>query len=229
MLMPQRVFPSKRRAASVLLPLLLACAATPCVAAPYAITYTGQTFNSSLPGVADGEAYTLTLIVDNGGTSAASQTWGAVECAIWRMSGGARVFTQPRSDSGNTASAGSAVTGADGALTQMFTSADGVATLDYTATGFSPALTPPVWWVANGSTPVFYDGNSLGFGDANVGISMAPADWSAPRRVAGACDDADYTPPTPTHTTAVPALGPAALALLAGLLGAVGWRRKTLS
>jgi len=213
---------------ALLLPLLLAGAAAPAVAAPFAITYTGQTFNSTLPGVADGEAYTLTLIVDNGGTSAASQTWGAVECAIWRMSGGARVFTQPHSTTGNTASVGSAATGPNGALTQMFTSADGVATLDYTATGFSPALTPPVWWVANGSTPVFYDGNSLGFGDANVGISMAPADWSAPRRVAGACDDADYTPPTPTptQTIAVPALGPAALALLAGLLGAAGSRTR---
>jgi len=220
--------PHPRHTPRLLALAAMAVAAAAAHAAPFAISYTGQVFNSSLPGVADGEAYTVTLVLDNGGTSAASQTWGAVECAIWRV-GSARVFTQPRSSTGNTTSVGSAATGANGVLTQMFTSADGVATLDYTATGFSPALTPPVWWVANGGTPVFFDGDSLGFGDANVGVSMDPADWSAPRRVMAACDDTSYAPPAPGQPTSVPTLSTAGLGLMAALVGTLGWRTRRRS
>lgn len=45
------------------------------MAAPYATTYTGTIANSGIPAeVPDGAVFTLTLVFDNGGTTAASQS-----------------------------------------------------------------------------------------------------------------------------------------------------------
>ena len=210
----------KALAAAAFALLASACA----LAAPFATTYTGYvTLGSTLPGAATDEPYTLTLVFNNGGDTANSQSWDSITCAIWRMNGGSMALRQP----GGTAT-GTVTTSPSGALTAMFASVTGLADLNNsTATGFNPALVLPVYWAANGTNPVFVDSDNHGFGDVEGGVQLTLERWTAPVRVVSSCDDTPYATPTPT---AVPTLGHAALALLAGSLGTVGFigrRRNT--
>lgn len=54
----------------------LATSALPAQAAPFALTFTGSISSTGgAPGVAVGDVFTVDVIVDNGGMSAASQVW----------------------------------------------------------------------------------------------------------------------------------------------------------
>lgn len=120
---------------------------------------------------------------------------------------------------------GTVATNPGGALTGMYTDVRGTSATAAGSSG-SMALTGPVTWFANDHNPVFIDGvDDHILYATGTGVSMAPPHWTAPQRVAGECDDMPYAalPATP-----VPTLDHAALALLAGLLGAAGaiGRRK---
>ena len=208
------------------LALLLAALGTAAAAAPYATTYSSLVGPApTLAGLNTGDPYTITIIMDNGGTQAGSQTWESASCVIWRIGpGGNRVYTQA-----GHATTGAATTLADGTLSNFFSYVTGTGdTGNHTATGFSPALTPVILWNANGLAPVFQDSSSQAFSDgidASGGVTMTPGAWSAPQRVTGPCDDTLYTAPGPTPTP-VPTLGHAALALTSGALGLLGWRAR---
>jgi len=202
---------------------LLAAASATAAAAPFATTYQGRVGFSTMTGVPYDTPYTVTLVMDNGGTMAGGQSWGTVACAIWRIGDG-RVYIQ--ADPGAN---GAATTLADGSLWGFFSAVtgtgDGIGSAsNYTATGFSPALTIPVIWQANGQAPVFTDSASQGFNDADGGIGMAGDLWSTPQRVTAACDDTPYA--APPAATPVPTLGHVGLALMAALVGALGWRTR---
>jgi hypothetical protein len=206
-----------------------AALAAPAHAAPYATMHSGMVDSTSVPGVNDGEAYTVTIIFDNGGTSAASQTWEAAHlvCAIWRFSNGSAQFTQSLAGA-SLSYMGHARSNPAGALGVMFDSIEEDDASTYTATGFTTPLTQPVEWRINNNNPIFADTNGTGGTVTAVGGVPTNAQyWTAPVRVTAACNDAPYTG-VPTATP-VPTLGHAGLALLSGVLGAAGWlnrRRK---
>lgn len=212
---------------TVLAAFVLSTAVATAGAAPYATTYTGTVFESTFPEVRDGDLYSLTLVMDNGGATVGAQTWtpGDLQCAIWRLdSGGTVVFRHSLRSFPLETLDGNVVTDAGGALTQMARAlvSDGLRTGQFSATGI--AVVPPVTWEADSTNHVFFDRGGPGglprsFGDAAGGVQMDPARWSAPRAVAGPCDD---TPVVTAAPAAVPTAGAPALAVVALALAAVG-------
>ena len=75
----------RKAVSSVALFVCLVSVSTLGNADPYFITYTGTITSSTFPEVTDTQVYTATLVFDNGGTSALTQTWEAAEltCAIF--------------------------------------------------------------------------------------------------------------------------------------------------
>ncbi|ABD54736.1 VPLPA-CTERM sorting domain-containing protein [Jannaschia sp. CCS1] len=75
--------------------LLLACGATPAAAVPVEFTFDGQfsTPGSNTPSVPVGEFYTLSVIMDNGGTDLISQDWDRNDFVSAQLTAGAYVAT----------------------------------------------------------------------------------------------------------------------------------------
>lgn len=226
------------RAAALCGSLISALAAPPARAAPHALTYTGMIESSDFPEILPGQRYSVTFIVDNGGTVARGQSWSAgdLRCTIWRMNNaGNAVLRQDLVATPPTAT-GTATTDAAGVLTQMFTEvympANSLPAGSYSTSGL--ALVDPVQWFVRGPIPgVLYDSGSQDpvlsnriFVDASgAGISMAPTFWSAPRAVAGLCDDTPLA--GPGGAASVPGPGMPALALLGlGALALAGLRLR---
>lgn len=215
--------------------LALASASAVASAAPYAISYQGTIDDSDFPEIINGQTYTVTFVFDNGGSSANSQTWtdANLTCTIWRMNNARNViFAQDLVATPPSGSlSGSLTTDASGALTAIFsavttqtTGSGGVPAGAYTTTGIT--LTAPVAWYANNANNVLFDSNggtgARSFGDAAGGVQMNIANWSAPQRVIGACDDTPYVAPP---ATPVPTLGEWSLALLGLAAAGLGARR----
>lgn len=215
--------------------LALASASAIASAAPYATTYSGTiSYVGLAPSqhfaeIQEGQRYTLTLVFDNGGSSANSQTWvgSHLTCAIFRFNDASNVVFAQDLVTGPAASSGTVVTDGAGALTSVFSlvESDPVPAGSYTATGI--ALTPDVHWWANSIQNVFSDDQGGTYGrivnDPNVGIPMTIANWSAPQPFSGACDAPP--PPPPAAVTPVPTLGEWSLALLGLLAAGLGARR----
>lgn len=226
--------PSRSLRALIIAAVAAACSVA--VAAPYAVNYQGNISSSDFPEITVGESYTLTLVFDNGGTSANSQTWGAAHltCAIWRMNNARNVvYAQNLVATPPSTVTGSATTNGAGGLTGMFSSVSsipgdpGYPAGSFTSSGIS--LTAPVHWFANSLNGVFYD--ALGgtqnreFSDAAGGVIMNPANWSAPTPFSGSCSAA----PSAVGVAPVPTLGEWGLGLLglaAAGLGAQRLRRR---
>jgi hypothetical protein len=210
-------------------PLLAAAAlaATTASAAPYASTYTGVLANSGPDGfdtVLAGQPYSVTLVFDNGGSTLVNQTWESsnLRCVLWRFNTAQNVVVaQDLQASPPTGATGAVSTDAGGALDGMFSEvyAQAVPPSAYSASGFSPALGEVRWFINNANAILFSEGRWVD--SVPAGVSTAFADWSAPVPFTGDC--AAPAPTTPTQPASVPALGHAALALMAALLGALGW------
>ncbi|MEZ5606860.1 MAG: IPTL-CTERM sorting domain-containing protein [Burkholderiaceae bacterium] len=200
-------------------------------AAPYATTYTGVIGNPQDGGaqgfssVLVGQPYSVTLVFDNGGSSLVNQTWESsnLRCVLWRFNTAQNVVYAQDLQVSPAGATGAVSTDASGALDGMFSEvlAENVPPAAYSASGFSPAL-DGVYWYINGYNSIFYsDGNGRAVHGTPAGVPIAFAEWSAPVPYAGNC--AAPAPATPTQPTAVPTLGHAGLALMAALLGALGW------
>lgn len=208
-------------------------AGTSAMAAPYAITYTGVIAHSQLPADApDGAAFTLTLVLDNGGASAARQRWdiGQLSCGFWRwrVDDARSVAVALDMGGGLAQGAGSASTDAAGALTAVFSAVHTggpLAWADYGVSGLPGGSA--IGWYADGNPPVFgvmAGGGGGSFDDGSGpagGVQMAAGRWSAPLPFSGACDASALppTPPIPPAPAAVPTLSPWGALLLAALLG----------
>ena len=186
-------------------------------AAPYYITHTGTISDSEFGAINNGQAYTVTLVFDNGTSGTASQTWGAshLTCVLWTMNSGANVtYTQNLAvTQGTLYTVGSIVTDAGGALTSNFVelNSDDPPAGTYSSTGFTPAR--PIGWFLNDQNDIFYDGNQIrSFGDAAGGVQMAVGYWSNPQPYAGTC------PVTAAVPAAVPTLTEWGAMLMSGLL-----------
>jgi len=228
--MPTTIHSFPRRRLTALLAAAALAAATGVGAAPFSTTYTlGEVGASSFPSVNTGQPYSVTLVFDNGGSTAASQTWEAsnLTCVIWRMNSAQNVvYAQNLAATPPTTFAGAAHTTVGGVLDGFYTEleASPAAPVAYSASGFVPALQDPVSWHINGLNPVFYDGN-YSFDSTLSGVSVSPANWSAPTPFNSPCP-APGPGGTVPQATPVPVLGMGGLTLLAGLLGAVGWRTR---
>src|SRR5258708_36580093 len=65
------------------------------MAAPFSVTYTDTASNSAL-GIISGQQATIKLVLDNGGSSAASQTWSSasVQCIIFPFNNSQNLFVK---------------------------------------------------------------------------------------------------------------------------------------
>ena len=199
-------------------------------AAPFSISHTGTIYASNFPQIINGQPYTVTLVLDNGGATAASQSWTkpALKCAIFRMNAGGTVaFAQDLAATNSELSVtGSIATDGSGALTSIFSAIidqTGPSAGTYSAAGFAPP--PPIYWYLNSNNYIFYaNANAVPalqyqFGDPSGGVAMSIAGWTNPQPFAGTCSATVPVLP-PGGATSVPALGEWALALLSLSLAA---------
>lgn len=204
------------------------------LAAPYAITYHGTIANSLMPAQApDGTAFTLTLVMDNGGTTAASQNWSVANltCGFWRWNSVAVALDL---SGGVALGMGSAATNAAGVLTGVFADVHTGPLLwtDYSVSGL-PLLAGAdlIGWYADGGGQPFNIqapwGATFDDGVAGGGVNMVSGRWSAPRPFTGTCD-ASAMPPVASASAAapVPTLSQWGVLLLSALLGLLALRRR---
>lgn len=210
-------------------------------AAPYAITYTGVIAHSQIAADApDGAAFTLTLVFDNGGASAANQRWDIdqLRCGFWRwrVDDARSVAVALDMGGGLAEGAGSARTDAAGALTAVFSAVHTggpLAWADYDISGLPGGSA--IGWYADGNPQPFgvmAGGGGGSFDDGSSptgGLQMQAGRWSAPLPFSGACDASALppTPPIPPAPAAVPALSSWGSLLLAALLGVAASRGIT--
>ena len=167
--------------------------------APYATTYTSiqvPDYDEPLPDyVAEGESFKVTLVMDNGGASATSQSWRGddLQCLIFEFNDARDVIwaidlvAYPPVFAANSADTDDA-----GAFTRFFGSIyGGGSSGEYTEVGFS---NPPgeVEYYLIDANNVFIVADSNGdpdgeVGDAAFGVQMKPANWSAPSPFKGDC------------------------------------------
>lgn len=156
-------------------------------AAPFSIRYDGVAGYSEFPDTPTGTPYSVTLVVDNGGTSAADQTWSSAQlrCVIWRT-GSAGPFIQNLVGAPPTTALGNLSTDGDGNLTSMFTEITQTETgvpnsaIVYAGSG----LVPWIYWNIKGASDpadILSDAIWKSLRDANGGVSVDLADWTAPQ------------------------------------------------
>jgi hypothetical protein len=201
----------------------LAAASSIASAAPYFITYTGTVASSRFPEVNDGESYTATLVFDNGGVTAASQTWntGDLTCAIWTANDAGDVrFAHDLTSQGALDNTGSVTTDGGGSLSANFSllSADPVDPGTYTSTG--AVISDSVAWYMNDANGVFFsDSFNVDWDDAAGGVQMNIANWSNPAPYSGNCNVSSQA------AVEVPVMPLWILATLGALLGGLGVRK----
>ena len=173
----------------------LAMAAT-AIASPYFVSYSGTISGSEFPEIISGQTYTVTVVVDNGNATTASQTWSgsALTCVIWRMNTAGNVFFAQDLAATNASLflAGSLTTNAAGVLTGNFSEIDQITVAPvgtYASGGI--ALVPDINWYMNSFNDVFQDQvqliNTRSFADASGGVQMAVPNWTNPQPYTGTC------------------------------------------
>ncbi|MES9940805.1 MAG: IPTL-CTERM sorting domain-containing protein [Candidatus Thiodiazotropha sp. 6PLUC2] len=161
----------------------------------------------------------MTFVLDNGGTTANSQTWNItdLQCAHWSMNDAGNVrFEHDLSGAGEIAEfLGAVETDAGGALIDNFSRviADPATPAAYTAIGFTPP--DPIGWYANSSNGIFYSPTYVNhFDDLAGGVLMAIGNWSNPIPYAGVGCALPVVEPM-----SVPTLTEWGMILMTGLLG----------
>ena len=225
---PIRSFP-RRRLGALLAAAALASAMGAATAAPFATSYTGVVAASGFTTVSPGDNYTVTLVFDNGGATAADQVWNLshLTCAIWSFSLGNVQFVHNLTAAPPTGTGAAIATDAGGALVGFPTSltATNIPPAYTSATAFTPALAADLGWDINTYNPFFHDAVNAITGNGG-GVSVTPGDWSAPAPFNAPCPAPGLPPAPGANATPVPVLGLGGLTMLAGLLGAVGWRTR---
>jgi len=213
-----------RRAATAACAALALAHGSATLAAPYLIRYTGTVTASGISGVDPDTAYLVALAMDNGGSSAANQTWNAshLRCIVWYFGAdGDRVFVQNLTTAPPSTATGMASTDASGALTSMFSQITATPVTGPPGSYAAFNLPPPTevhWWI-NTLSPIFrYNGQEIS-GLAGE-VPVAASAWSGPTAL-GALDTGTCAQPAASPVAKpVPVLGAPALALLGGGLAA---------
>ena len=180
------------------------------VAAPFSVSYVGTIDDpkeDTFTNIVDGETYSVTLVMDNGGSSSQSQTWVASDLVSvkWEFNDSRNVVFEQNIDpsyTDNYSIIGAATTDANGALTGFFTDVSNGGTV-FQAVGM-PDLVSPAEWYMNEQNGVFFSDGFGGGGnfspsvyDADGGVQMDIASWSNPVAVASA----PATPSAPVATS----------------------------
>lgn len=201
---------------------LLAASATTASAAPYASTYADTIGATTFTNAAAGQAFSVTLVFDNGGSSTASQTWEASDltCVIWTVNNA--VYAQDLTATPVSSQMGSLSTDVNGAMWGVFSTLVGnsVPPAAYSSSGFAPAP-GTVTWSITGINSLFMSNAGPYVDGAAPGNLTAAGNWSSPAPFAGGCA---APPPGPSQSSvaSVPVMGPAGLALMGSALGAAG-------
>jgi hypothetical protein len=209
------------RLAAVCCGWLVFCAGA--LAAPYSVSYTSTTTTfSTLPvGVNLGEQFTITFVLDNGGATAASQSWSAdnVQCAIFVFNNAQNEFTAVNYAGRpfTTTTTGNFTTDAGGALQAGTFEWEDLSDPITNPSATNIAGTSVYSWYLNGINDVLFwnSGGSLSAGFASVVPDVQVASWTNPVPAGGTCARFLGTP----VAQKVPGLSAWALALLSGLLG----------
>ena len=208
--------------------LLLLAGGAAAVAEPFEVTFTGTIAKSNYAEIRNGERFELTLVLDNGSTTAQGQTWDMshLQCAYWRMNNAGDVrLAQPITLGNNVGVVGTISTDGSGALVDMMSMVYSAPVFTYTTAGFTTTLLTNVVWYAHGFNPVLMIGTRRFSEAEGNGIRMTPADWSAPRPSRRVCDAAVVPPSPDGGPAAIPALSGGTLGLLAALLAWAGCHR----
>jgi hypothetical protein len=173
------------------LALLLLSVSTLAVADPYSVTWTDTIAAGSTAPYIVGQSMSVTYVLDNGGTSAASQTWNAVDVVSVKFvlnNGAITTIFDPNSTNGLANTAGSFVTDATGALTSVpsaWIDNDGPSPV---ISSNDPQGATDLRWYVNGSNSVYGNRSNPSdwrYADAtSVGNNIDPADWSNPASAA---------------------------------------------
>jgi hypothetical protein len=186
------------------------------MAAQYSVTYTDTSSNSAL-GIIGGEQATIKIILDNGNSSVANQTWTAanVQCVTFTFNNAQNLFAAINySGTAFTTTNGSFTTNGAGVLQTAPLSWDDdafpvVAPVVTNIAGFTPVQA----WFIDAANEVI-DGNGAEIDFTNVGNDTTAANWSNPVPDIGGCGAA----PPPTQTQSVPTLTSWGVVMLSSLL-----------
>lgn len=196
-------------------------------AAPFSTTYSGTIGATTLPGAISGQHYTLTLVMDNGGTTPNRQSWtaGEVTCVIWRINDAGNIaLAHNIAAVGRLSGYGSLWTEDTGQPMGMFGALRATSALapgNYTATGLPPGAAVE-WLLINNAELRLASGEQLTDVRPSDGSIRNPPNWSPPQPFSGPCAVAAAPP---AAATPVPGLGLPALALLGLGFAGLGLRR----
>lgn len=207
-----------KRTLSRLAPLaLLALAAPAAHASPFSFIYNDTVSDpGSVPDILVGDAVKITITLDNGGSSANSQTWTSSHLTSLKFDfdNGSLVttFTSPF-DGGLDSGTGDFVTDGSGALTSIFTLwADSNITADFATN--DPNLTNGAWQLGGFSTDGAYFNDLGAIVLTGQGSIATASDWIL---------DAPGGGPAPLPAPATPWL------VLAGLAAWRGTRERGIA
>lgn len=170
------------------LTILLLSVSTVAVADPFSVTWTDTLSSSDLPYLT-GEPTSITFVLDNGGSSAASQTWNATDVVsvTFVFNNAPNTITtvfDPNSGNGLSSTAGSFITDAAGTLTSAPSSwndSDGASPI---ISSNDPQGTSSVRWWVNGANEIYQNQSASpdnrSASAANVSTNTDPAAWSNP-------------------------------------------------
>ena len=188
------------------------------VAAPFTVTYTDTVLASStIPPYNTGEAFTISIVLDNGGTSVASQTWTSADITsiTFTINDAPDTITTVFSPISLTTSTGSFVTNAAGVLTAVPSAwNDNGFPLNSTVLSTNDPDLPVNAFFINSANGVYFSNTNVAE-MTNVANNTTAANWSNPVS-AGVLAPA----------TAVPALSQWAMIMLSLMLLAIGLLNK---
>jgi hypothetical protein len=202
----------------LLLPLLASSVA---VAAPFTVTYTDTIAGGSdTPPFNTGEAFTISIVVDNGGASAVSQIWTPADVVsiTFSMNDAPNTITTVFSPVVFSFSNGTFITDAAGVLTAVpdnLTDINGGNDeLGFSTIASTNDTATPTSFFINGGNGVYHNSDEIGVSNntarmTNVANNIIAANWTNPA--------AAMAP-----ATAVPTLSQWAMILLIMLLMTVG-------
>lgn len=181
---------------------------------PFSVSFTGvQTGSTGAPYV-DGQTMTITIILDNGSATSASQTWAGADVVSVNLSvnsGAITTIFEPNTLPGDGIdfTLGSFTTDAGGILTSVPSNwSDGNITANTNVTSTNDPTAPLLWQVI--------DGVAVAYG---VGITpfivTSPPIWSNPVAIIA---------PAAASAESAPTLSEWVLILLAFMLGGVGYQ-----
>ena len=196
-------------------------------AAPFSVTYTDTVSAvTPPPGIIDGQKVTVEFVLDNGGSSAANQTWSAADLKF-------ACFTFNDAQDQYVAidySASALVAGPSVVTSGNFTTngagqlqAGAIDWEDYRAPVPVPHVTNIAgvtavldWFIDAFNHVIAFNTGQLGF--TNVTNDGQATNWSNPVASSGACGASAPLPPPPSVSQPIPTLSEWGLVMLSGLL-----------